>query len=120
MVEDLDAAILGSAIFPEFSASSGTSVCAVAVNSVGTVRGYKEELLRQAYRKGYAEGYSRSRMVQRQRATSVLQVLRRLCSDIRDKSEYARHDVETRVDDIAKVVAADLVAEQVAASVADR
>ena len=116
MVEDPGTAILGSALFPELIASPGISGRAVAVNSVGTVRGHDEELLRQAYRKGYAKGYSTSWIVQRRRAASVLQVLHRLRSDIREKAECARHDVETRLDDIAKVVAADLVAEEVAAS----
>jgi len=120
IVEDPGAAILGSAIFPEFSASPGISGRAVAVNSVGTVHGYREELLRQAYQKGYAKGYSRSWTVQRRRVASVLQVLRRLRCDIRDKAEHARHDVEIRVYDIARVVAADLIAEEVTASVADR
>ncbi len=120
MVEKPGSAILGVAFFPEFSPAPGISNPVRAVSSNGTVRGNDEELLRRAYRKGYAKGYSTSWAVQRRRAASVLKVLRRLRSDIQKKAERARHDVEARVDDIARKVAADLVADEVAASSAER
>ena len=121
MVESPDSAILGSAFFPEFRPAPTIADPAVAISSSRFV-GEKndEEVLRKAYRIEYARGYSRSWTVQKQRAASVLQVLRRLSSDIRENAECARHDVETRLGDIAKVVAADLVAEEVAGSGADR
>jgi len=111
MVEKAGSVVLGAAFFPEFLPPRGIS---------GSVRKNDEELLRQAYRKGYAKGYSTSWAVQRQRAASVLKVLRRLRSDIEEKAERARRDVEARVDDIARKVAADLVVDEVAASGADR
>ena len=111
VVEKPESAILGTVLFPEFSPASEISGPARAVSMNGAVRKNDEEVLRQAYRNGYARGYSTSWAVQRRRAASILKVLRRLRSDIQEKTERARYDVEARVDDIARKVTLETILE---------
>jgi len=115
MVELAGTAALGSVLFPELGPVAGDADPVAMTSPVQSAREEGEEMVRQAYRDGYAAGYSSSWAEQRRRSAPVLRVLRRLASDVREKTVSAWQNVELRRDDIAIVIAASLVAEEVAA-----
>jgi hypothetical protein len=111
IVERLEVAGLGMPLFPDF----GKTVSRADVDDARGAARKDGDLCRQAYRDGYASGYALSWAIERRRAIPVLQALDRLVGETRDKVHRDRDAVQDRVQEIATLIAASLVANETGA-----